>query len=102
MNHNGNLNLREQIARIDGILLHNEQMRQRMQDDQSLNPARLRQILADHDRTRQEIRRLDPAPPSAPRRVAVDGNRQIRQARRLASHSRARHHGERRDPKPAN
>jgi hypothetical protein len=54
--HNGSLDLREQIARIDELLLRGQQMREQMVADQSLNAAHLNQMLADHDRKRQEIR----------------------------------------------
>jgi hypothetical protein len=56
IDHNGTLDLREQIARIDDLLLRGQQMREQMAADQPLNAARLNQMLADHDRKRQEIR----------------------------------------------
>jgi hypothetical protein len=40
-------------------------------------------------------------PPSCPRRVAVDGNRQIRHARQLATHSRAARESDAGAPTPA-
>lgn len=50
------IDLREKLARIDEMLAHNEHMRQQMLADQTLNGARLGQMLADHDRKRQEIK----------------------------------------------
>ena len=50
------IDIREKLAHIDEMLTHNEQMRQQTLADEALNPARLNEILAKHDRLRQEIR----------------------------------------------